>query len=194
MKLIMKGKLTPDNAFQYPNLPKNATPLFNSKNSWCMYLLLIPILALAYAAIQLRLTLVDGVMLTRPGLLLGVVLALLFLVIHELIHALCCPKDATIYVYYSTSGICMIPDCKLRKAKYIFMALMPNLILGVLPLVIWFAVLDISATLGSMLFTFSISSLVMGIGDIYNVILAAIKMPRNSFLVTSGLNCYIISE
>lgn len=192
MKLIWKGKLTQDNAFEYPNLPKNAKPLFHPGAAWSMYLLIIPVLAIAYAAIQLRLPRVEGVMFARPGLLIGVALALLFLVVHEFIHALCCPKGTTIYAYYTSAGISLIPTCKLHKAQYIFMALMPNIILGVLPLAVWIIFSEIGASLGSIMFSFSISCLGMGIGDLYNAILAIVKMPGNSHLVTSGLNCYIV--
>lgn len=194
MKLIWKGKLTQDNAFEYPNLPEDAKLLFNPKAAWSMYLLIIPILAIAYVAIQLRLPRVEGIMFARPELLIGVVLALLFLLVHEFIHALCCPKGSTIYAYYTSAGISLIPTCKLHKARYIFVVLIPNIILGVLPLAVWIIFSDINAHLGSVIFSFSISCLAMGIGDIYNAILAILKMPRNSFLVTSGLNCYVLIE
>lgn len=46
----------------------------------------------------------------------------------------------------------------------------------------------------SVLFAFSIGSLSMCVGDIYNAILAALKMNRHSVLVTSKTNIYYYDE
>lgn len=194
MKLIWKGKLTEETAFQYPKLPENAVSLHNPKYEWTMYLLIVPVLALAYAAIQIRLPHIDGIMFSRPALLVGVVLALALLIVHEFIHAIFCPKAAIIYAYYSSAGISLVPTCKLGKARYLVVAAMPNLILGIVPLIIWTTCPQINATIGSIIFTIAIGSLAMGIGDIYNIILAIAKMPQKSSIVTSGMNCYFFPE
>lgn len=190
MKLIWKGKMKPENAFVYLDLPKNAKPLLDTKSTWSMYLLIIPILVIAYGAIQIRLPNVKGIMFTRPALLAGIGLALVFLFVHELIHAIFCPKGTTLYVYYTYAGISLIPTCKLTKGRYMLMAIMPTIILGITPLVIWMLFPGMGAVASSIFFAFSIGSLSMCIGDIYNVILAAIKMPKGAVLVTSEMNCY----
>lgn len=191
MKLVWKGKMTPENTFVFPDLPQNAKPLFNPKSAWCVYLLIIPILALAYIAIQIRIPYVEGILFAKPALFAGLGLSVIFLIVHELLHALCCPKSATIYVYFSLGGISLIPTCKLKKGRYIFMVLLPTILLGIVPLAIWLCFPGMSVTMSSVLFAFSIGSLCMCIGDIYNAALAAVKMSKSSVLVTSEMNVYI---
>ncbi len=190
MKFVWKGKMNAETIFTYPDLPQKAKPLVNDKSAWLMYLIVIPLLALAYVFIQMRRISFSGVLFTRPALFLGIGLALIFLPIHELIHAMFCPTKSTIFVYFTGVGISLIPTCKIKKARYIVMALMPTCILGMVPLVLWVILPGMNALISSILFAFSIGNLSMCVGDIYNAILAIAKMPSGSVLVTSGTNCY----
>lgn len=189
MKLVWKGKLNSETCFTYSDLPVEAKALVNDKKAWLMYLLVVPLLALAYFSIQIRLSSVEGVLFARSALFAGIGLAIVFLPLHELIHAALCPCEATIFVYFTGVGISLIPTCKINKVRYIVMALMPTLLLGIIPLAIWL-VFPFSAVISSLLFAFSIGSLSMCLGDVYNAILAIGKMPRGSALVTSGTSCY----
>ena len=107
--------MTPENAFVFPNLPENAKPLQNSKSAWSIYLLIVPVLLIAYATIQIRISYVEGIMFSKPALFVGVGLAFIFLIVHEFIHTIFCPKGTTIYVYFTSAGISLVPTCKLSK-------------------------------------------------------------------------------
>lgn len=190
MKLIWKGVLSKHNPLPSPAVPSEAKKLFPENQGWQAYLLVVPILLMAYFCIVVRRPFTTGVVFTKEALFLGVGLSLLFLVAHELIHAVCCPKRAEVLVYVSVAGICLIPTCPLGKRRYIVMALMPALILGVCPLIIWLLLTGLSPLMSSMIFAFSIGSLSMCVGDLYNVILAARKMTFQSLLITSGNACF----
>ena len=60
---------------------------------------------------------------------LGVVVSLFFLAVHELIHAMCCPKGTVVYMYAVPLGLCAIPTQPLRKYRYLFMVIMPTIVL-----------------------------------------------------------------
>jgi len=194
MKLKWKGKLTEGNAFVYPDLPEDAKSFSDSKSSWKMLLLIIPVLAMAYVGIQIRLKYVDGIMFSKGALFFGVALAIPFLFIHELLHAICCPKGSIVNMYWSTAGISLIPTCPIKKQRYIIMALLPTLILGIIPFLLWLFIPAIDAILGSVIFAFSIGSLSMSIGDIFNVLIALKKMNHNSYLITSAMQIYIFDR
>lgn len=115
MKLIWKGKMTSDNLFVSKDMPDNAQILLGEKNTWLAYLLVVPILAIAYAGIVIRRPYVVGIAFNKIALFVGVGLSLVFLVVHELIHALCCPRDTTIFVYLTSAGISCVPACSLKK-------------------------------------------------------------------------------
>lgn len=190
MKFVWKGKMNAETIFTYPDLPTEAKPLVNEERAWPMYLIVVPLLAFAYLFIQIRRSTFDGILFSRHALFMGIGLALIFLPIHELIHAVFCPKKSAIFVYFTGAGISLIPTCSLKKIRYIVMVLMPTVILGIVPLALWLVVPGMTSFISSILFAFSIGNLSMCIGDIYNAILAIAKMPRDSVLATSGTNCY----
>lgn len=194
MELKWKGKLSEENAYVYPDLPEDAKPFSDSKSSWQMFLLIVPILVMAYIGIQIRLKYVDGIMFSRGALFCGVALAIPFLFVHELLHAICCPKGSIVNVYWSTAGISLIPACPIKKQRYIIMVLLPTLVLGVIPFLIWLLIPTMDVTIGSIIFAFSIGSLSMSIGDLSNVLAALKKMNRDSYLITSAVQIYIFDR
>lgn len=189
-KLIWKGAMNDRNRFVCDDLPPDAKKLFPEHGQWKMYLLILPILLMAYLAIIIRSTYAPGMMFSRVSLLIGVVLSLPFIAVHELIHAFCCPGGTIVYMYTVPLGLCMIPTQPLRKGRYLFMVLMPAVILGIIPFALWLCVPALSTAAGSILFGFALGSLSMSIGDIYNAILAMVKMTPDSLLITSGNDCY----
>lgn len=194
MKLKWKGKLSEENAFVYPDLPEDAKPFSDSKSSWQMILLIAPVLVMAYIGIQIRLKYVDGIMFSRGALFCGVALAIPFLFVHELLHAICCPRGSIVNVYWSTAGISLIPTCPIKKQRYIIMALLPTLVLGIIPFLIWLFIPAMDVTVGSIIFAFSIGSLSMSIGDMFNVLIAIKKMNHDSYLITSAMQIYIFDR
>lgn len=194
MKLIWKGHMREDNIIIYQNMPADAKKLFPMRGAWIMYLLIIPILLFAYIGIRVRLLYSTGIMFSRVELLVGVLVSLLFLPVHELLHAVCCPRHSACFMYLTSAGLCVVPACPLRKKRYIFMAIMPTIILGICPFLAWMLFPNMSVCISSILVGFSVGSLSMSIGDIYNVILALCKMRSQSVLITSGRECYYYEE
>ncbi len=194
MILIWKGKLTKETAFTYPDLPLDAKKLFPEHGGWTilMYLFVIPVLLFAYGGILLHKQIVGVVSLSLKGGLVGIVLALLLLSVHELIHSAFCPQESQGYLYWTMTGLCFIPASPLKKGRYLGMLLMPAVILGILPFLVWCFLPGIPSFWGSALFACSLGSLGMCVGDFYNAVLAAVKMPPDSRLVTSGMDCYIL--
>lgn len=190
MKIVWKGFMNEHNLFTFSDLPEDAKKLTSEKNAWAMYLLIIPVLIIAYIGIRLRLLYVAGPMFAKWALLVGVILSLPFLVVHEFIHAVCCSKTPEIFLYVTPAGICLIPTSPLSKRRYIVMSMMPTVVLGICPFLIWLFAPGLNVQTGSILFGFALGSLSMCIGDIYNAIHAIIKMSSKSVLVTSGKDCY----
>lgn len=192
MTLKWMGMIGKHNSLPSPVVPSGAKLLIDKE--WPMYILIVPLLLLAYGCIVAKRPFVTGVLFTKGPLFFGVGVAVLFLVVHELIHALFCPRKSEILIYGAATGICMIPTCPLRKQRYIIVAIMPTILLGICPLVIWLILTDLAPLMSSALFAFSIGSLSMCIGDIYNVLLAARKMTSKSLLITSRNACYYYEE
>lgn len=189
MKIVWKGSMNEQNLFVYPGLPENARKLVSDRSAWASYLLIIPVLIFTYIGIKLRLPYAAGPMFAKWALIVGTVLSLPFLAVHEFIHAACCPKASEIFLYLTSAGICLIPTCPLSKRRYLMMAIMPAVILGICPFLIWLLAPGLDAQTALILFVFSVGSLSMCVGDVYNVILAAAKMTPESVFIPSGKGC-----
>ena len=100
--------MTTDNLFIPDNIPDSAKMLSSEKFTWLAYLLVVPILAIAYAGIVIRRPYVVGIAFNKIAFFIGVGLSIVFLVVHELIHALCCPRDTTVFClsYFCWDWLC----------------------------------------------------------------------------------------
>jgi len=123
--------------------------------------------------------------------LIGFPLAFLFILPHELLHALGFGRDAVVELYVAPKQLMafVVSTHPISKARFIFLSLFPNIVFGWLPLVIW-AILPDIGTFGSVLLTFSFISIMFGCGDYMNVFNAARQMPRGSMQQLSGFNSY----
>ena len=86
MKLVWKGKLTKDKGFPVVEIPKDAKVFLGEESSWYIYIIGILILILGVVLLKIKLHYFDGLRMKRIGYLIGLALAVLFLVVHELIH------------------------------------------------------------------------------------------------------------
>ncbi len=190
MKLVWKGKLTKDKGFPKPEIPKDAKVFLGDENSWYIYIIGIAILILGIVLLKFKLNYFEGLRMKRIGYLIGLALAFLFMAVHELIHGLSCPRGSTVNYYYSIYGITCYPLSPMTRNRYIFMAIVPAVILGLIPLVIWIFMPVKFVMTNSILFTFSLGSLGGSAADLYNILKTSIKVPKNSYIQASGTKVY----
>ncbi|HPP68604.1 MAG TPA: DUF3267 domain-containing protein [Clostridiales bacterium] len=121
----------------------------------------------------------------------GAILALLSVLPHELLHAVCFGKDAVVGLYFAPKELMAFVFCSkpISKARFIFLSLCPNLVLGWLPFMLWLILPDLGKT-GSNLLIFSVYSILMGAGDFMNAVNAIRQMPNGSYQQLSGMHSY----
>ena len=120
---------------------------------------------------------------------LGVVFALIALIPHELLHAVCFGKGAEVEMFFKSTGAFVTSTKPISKNRFIFLSLLPNVVFGVIPLILW-AVLPYNAAYSSHLHTFATAGLVIGVGDYVNVFNALRQMPKGSIQQLSGSHSY----
>ena len=113
----------------------------------------------------------------------GILAAIACLIPHEFIHAMCFRKEAYIYTNLK-NGMLFVPE-DMSKSHFIVMSLMPNLIFGFVPFLLYliFPQLGFLGILGA-------TSIPMGIGDYYNIINALTQMPRGARTYLHGFHSY----
>lgn len=116
---------------------------------------------------------------------IGVILFMLCLVVHEFLHAICFKEDVYMYNNLKQGNLFVIGNENMTKFRFCFMSLLPCIILGVIPYILFFINNDL-VVLG----TFGLFSLSSCVGDWYNVFNALMQMPKGSKTYLCGFNSY----
>lgn len=95
---------------------------------------------------------------------IGIILALISLVPHEFLHALCFKEDVYMYTNLKQGMMFVVGTEDMSKTRFVMMSLCPNIVFGFIPFIIFliFPNLTILGTLGAL-------AIGMGAGDYYNV-------------------------
>lgn len=110
-----------------------------------------------------------------PWISLAAILSMLTLLPHEVLHAACFRED--VYLYYDLSKLLVFVHGteSMSKRRFIFMSLLPNVVFGGIPFVLF--LFNHNWSLLGMIGAFCIS---MGFGDYINVFTALTQMPRRA--------------
>lgn len=186
MRLHYKGayNLNPDSLPHGEHQP-NAVPFKEAKdtkelgiiaNTGCVVLLFV---LLAFAFFRCR------PYFSAWQLIAGCITPMLALFPHELLHAVCFREDVYLYTNWKQGMVFVIGPETMTKTRFIFMSLLPNLVLGVIPYCIGmlFPQLLFFAVFGAL-------SAGMGFGDYYNVFNALTQMPRGTRTYLYGFNSF----
>jgi len=114
---------------------------------------------------------------------IGMIIACLTLIPHEILHAICFKGDVDMYM--ATGGAFVCGTETMSKFRFIFMSMLPNIIFGFIPFTLFliFPNLNVLGTLGFM-------AIPMGLGDYYNVFNALTQMPKGARCFMEKQNSY----
>lgn len=130
-----------------------------------------------------------GVMIWRSGgfhfSYLGCICSLLVLFPHEMLHAVCFKEDVYLYTCWKRGMLFVVGTETMSKGRFVFLSLLPNLVFGVLPFLI-FLVWPEQIFFG----TLGLLSLSMGSGDYYNVFNALTQMPKGARTYLNQFSSY----
>jgi len=197
MKLVFRGILK--DAHQLPKnyVPEGATMIFLPKQEYKLicniYLWMIPA-AILVASVVIFSFIIHGVQniaLVSDASTRGFVFWVISIFLHEIIHALCLYEsdDVQIYIVPDMLSVIALGSSPISKGYYIFMLLLPNILLGFLPLLLWFTLAFWNIQSDTLL-VFSSLAILSGCGDYYNAYNAIKQMPKGSMYINSGADSY----
>ena len=144
MKLIYRGRYTGEAQLPRADLPPGAVPFREPADTAALNLAAMKwsLLALAAAAalgvvtIPLRGGLVLG---AGFWFMAGFAASFLPLLPHELLHGLCFGRGAEVHLFVSPKDLMAFVVCTrpVSRGRFILMSLLPNLIFGWLPFLLW---------------------------------------------------------
>lgn len=116
---------------------------------------------------------------------LGVALAVLTMLPHELLHAICFKEDVYLYSNLRQGMLFIIGAERMSKARFILLSMLPNIIFGFIPFALYLTNPN-WATLGGM----GALCIAMGAGDYMNVFNAVTQMPKGAYCYAHKLNTF----
>lgn len=193
MRLIFKGNYTKETKLPEADLPYRAIkyrePDTPAEVNMIAMLYAIPSLILILLIISAQWLIHGSLMLNIS--LWGILGAFLTIIPHELLHAIWFPRNSNVYMYYSIKDMMAFVTCTdpMSKRRFIIMSLFPNIIFGLIPLIIWMIFPDIEGW-SAFLFSFGAFSLLFGCGDYMNVANTIRQVPDGALTQLSGFNSY----
>ena len=113
----------------------------------------------------------------------------IFLVIiplHELLHAICFKGDVDFYTALK-KGMCFVIGTEsMTKGRFIFLSMLPNLVFGFVPYLIYLLFFPSQLWLGAL----AAINIATGAGDYMNVWHALTQMPKGALTYMSGMHSY----
>ena len=98
-------------------------------------IILIPIVLLFACCVYIKKIYLGGVAFSRVDWMIGLVIALLFFPVHELIHAVSFPAGSEVIMFYTTQGLGTTCTSPMTRNRFIVVNMLPSLILGIVPLI-----------------------------------------------------------
>ena len=104
---------------------------------------------------------------------------------HEILHALCFKEDVYLFTNFSHGMLFVAGPEDMSKSRFIFMSLLPAIVLGLIPYLIF--IINPDWTLLGIVASFNLSS---GAGDYLNVFNAITQMPKGARTYLHRFNSY----
>lgn len=195
MKLCFKGFAKNTDVIPENNLPKGAVPFKEPKSIEGATLISAVFSVIALALIFL-LSLLLGLVRNFNAIdsffnLYGLALFFITIIPHEILHAVCYPKEAEVNIYILPKKFCACiwSASPVSKRRFVIMSIFPYLILSVLPVLILFIIPHEERIVGALIGLASYSSIGCGV-DLFNAFAALTQMPPESKEVLSKINSY----
>ena len=168
-----------------PNYVKFKEPENTKKLSIITAIIVIPLLVILGIPIFLH-----GYQEACKAICIMSIFTLFVLFPHEIIHAICFKEDVYLYTNLKQGMIFVVGPEDMSKIRFIFMSLLPNIILGFVPYMI-FLVNPNLVVLGA----FGVINIATGAGDYLNIFNAITQMPKGSRTYLHHFNsCWYIPE
>ena len=113
------------------------------------------------------------------------VLEIVSIPVHECLHASMFRGEVEFYTYLKKGLAFVVGPEDMTKGRFVMMSLLPNLVLGIVPYIIFFFVPN-QLWLG----IWSLGNIASGAGDYINIYHAITQMPKGSLTFMSGMHSY----
>lgn len=194
-KTIWKGIIKSEDDFPTAKIPENAHKLDSETDMKKMQIkalpFMIPSVLICFICMFIKTFVAQEPVINVGFLFLGVVIGFLLIIVHEFLHAIAFPEDATVYIGIVPKSFTAVAlsSSPVKRNRYIFLSILP-IILGIIPLIIFcFTGNDLKA-LNGILFGMAIIGMVSVYPDLYNIFHILRIVPKNAAIQNSKSETY----
>jgi len=111
---------------------------------------------------------------------IGFMIGFVCLLMHELLHAIVYPKEASVYIgiYPKAFAVVALASYPIKRVRFVIMSLLP-ISLGIIPIILFWIIPIDYIPINSLLFGMSIMGLVSPYPDFYNVYQVFRQTPKD---------------
>lgn len=194
-KIIWKGIIKSENDFPTADIPKNAKKLDSEEDLKKMQIkalpFMIPSVLICFISIFVKTFMTNEKVINISFLFIGVIIGFFLIIVHELLHAIAFPKNATVYIGIMPQNLTAVAlsSSSVKRNRFIFLSILP-IILGLIPLVIFCFSNNGLKELNGILFGMAIMGMVGVYPDIYNIVNILRVVPEDATIQNNKNETY----
>lgn len=115
----------------------------------------------------------------------------MLIIVHELLHAIAFPKNATVYIGIMPKSLTVVAlsSSPVKRNRFIFLSILP-IILGLIPLVIFCFNSNTLKELNGIMFGMAIMGMTTVYPDLYNIFNILKVVPKNAIIQNNKNETY----
>lgn len=194
-KMIWKGIIKSEKDFPTADIPENAKKIDSEEDMKKMQIkalpFMIPSVFLCFLGMFVKTFIANEKVINVGFLFLGIIIGFFLIIVHELLHAIAFPKNATIYIGIMPKSFTAVAlsSSPVKRNRFIFLSILP-VVLGLIPFVIFCLSSNYLKGLNGILFGMSIMGMISVYPDIYNVCNILKVVPKNGIIQNNKNETY----
>lgn len=194
-KIVWKGIIKSEKDFPAADIPKDAKKIDSEEDMKKMQIkalpFMIPSVFLCFIGMFVKTFIANEKVINVGFLFLGIIIGLFLIIVHELLHAIAFPKNATVYIGIMPKSLTAVAlsSSPVKRNRFIFLSILP-VVLGLIPFVIFCLSSNNLKELNGILFGVSIMGMISVYPDIYNVCNILKVVPKNGTIQNNKNETY----
>ena len=194
-KIIWKGIIKSEDDFPTAKIPKNAIKIETEEDIKKMQLkalpFIIPSILICFICMFVKTFIANQQVIHIGFLLIGVLVGLLLLIVHEFLHAIAFPKNATVYIGIMPKSFAAVAlsASPVKRNRLIWISILP-IILGIIPLILFCIAPIHLKVFNGLMFGIAIMGMTSVYPDIYNIYHILKVVPRHASIQNNKNEMY----
>lgn len=176
-------------------IPENAKQLGAEESMASMQIhalpFLVPSVLLIFISMFFKVYTAEEFSFSVPFFFLGFIIGFMLIIVHELLHAIAYPKEATVYIGILPKGLAAVAlsTSPISKRRFIFISILPA-VLGLIPLIFFLLIDSSQGILNGLFFGMAAVGLTTIYPDLYNIYHICKNVPKNATILNDKTETY----